>query len=239
MEKIAVEKGSMMMMKLNPAGEKNVGALSRTYEILEDFIYETPEPHHITVVNPKAELICSPTDGESLYIGHVRNLNTLKVGELIWTSGKEFTVKILTDSEDTETIKDMSYIFMVQNEIMGDADIDPVFMQPGKDGFLVRLASMFGEDPNDIAALNRIGSNIIETNVKYYGLLRHLYHTQQLKPWLTKWIESEIDSMRLNGMWSVVNYLHDRLEFPYSSSQIVKALYGDSSDDHDELLKEA
>ena len=226
-------------MKLSPEGEGQVGALERTYEILEDFYVQLdPGEVHSVEVDNGATIRCEPAADVSLRIARVKNLNSLKTGELVWSNDESFRVEI-KDWNPDEAIEDMAYIFFARKEIItGDTDVDPELMAPGVEGFLNRLSAMFGKEPGDIMGLNVIGGDIIETYVKFYGLLRHLNHVGEGKPWLQSWIKSELERMNMTSMGQTAQYVHGKLEFPYSSHDIIKVLYRDI-DDRDQLSQEA
>jgi len=234
MIKVPVEPGSMVMMKLLPEAEKNHGALDRTFELPDDCYYETDQEYSLKTNRPNA-FTCIPKEGDKLRVAFARNLSSLKTGELVWSDGESFD---MMDNENNELIENMSHIFLTPvGEIetgKGDIDADPVILNPemldpGLQGFILRMAGLFEVDPNSTAAMNDIGFNVITTYTKFYSLMKYLYTERHdiLTPLEKGWLTEQMEAFQRRGIINLARHVDGSLTFPYSDMEIVKLLFKD------------
>ena len=234
MERIPIEKGSMVMIKLSPEAEKEQkNALSRTFELLEDF-YETTTETYTLHTKGNYEILCIPKPEQIIKIAMAKNLNTLKEGKLIWSDGPFIVENITLD----EKIEDMSFMFLSPENMADPINLSEEMMAPTKEGFLTRLGGMFSIDHNDSQKLNELGVNILTTYCKYYSLVNHLMSKYGKLMEVPEWefLQSEMKALQRWGIVSIAKEVDAVLEFPYGDFEITKALF--SSDNGDELTTE-
>ena len=108
MKRLEGKKGQIV--RVSTLGEENIEELERTFEVIEDSIYEFFEGIPLSEGGMAVRLYCKPPENGVLHVTTARQLDTMAPGKLIWAPNKnEFAI---IDHGLDAVNKEVSFLFM-------------------------------------------------------------------------------------------------------------------------------